>query len=124
MKEGFWGNYETGEYFRIDEHERWLRAPGNAARLGIPEAVRTMFAKYPTREELLPFVYRHAPVMRWRGHGASVTFEFESSEWERPLELIRKWGYAFAGDELCFRMVNFRTMEVRNALWRNLKHRS
>ena len=25
MKEGFWGNYEIGIWFLIDEHERWLR---------------------------------------------------------------------------------------------------
>ena len=121
MKEGFWGNYETGEWFRIDEHERWLRKPGNAEKLGVPEAVIKRFAENPTRETLLPFVYRRAPVMRWRCHGSSVTFEFESPGWERPLELIRKWGRSFAGDCLCFHMVNFRGMEVRDALWRDLR---
>ena len=121
MKEGFWGNYERDEWFRIDEHERWLRAPGNAEKLGVPKETAVEFAKYPTRDELLPFVYRNAPVMRWRCHGMSVTFEFDSSEWERPLELICKWGRAFAGDYLHFRMVNFRTMEVRDALWNDLR---
>ena len=121
MKEGFWGNYETGEWFRIDEHERWLRTPGNAERLGVPEETAAAFAKYQTRDELLPFVYRHAPVMRWRGHGSSVTFEFDSAEWGRPLELIHNWGRSFAGDHLHFHMVNFRTMEVRDALWRDLR---
>ena len=121
MKEGFWGNYETGEWFRIDEHERWLRAPGNAVKLGVPEETVAAFAQYQTRDELLPFVYRHAPVMRWRGHGTSVTFEFDSFEWERPLALICKWGRAFAGDYLHFHMVNFRNMEVRDALWNDLR---
>ena len=115
------GNYETGKWFRIDEHERWLRMPGNAARLGVPKEMAAKFAKYPTRAELLPFVYRNAPVMRWRCHGMSVTFEFDSSEWERPLELIRQWGRAFAGDCLHFHMVNFRTMEICDALWRDLR---
>ena len=121
MKEGFWGNYETGTWFRIDEHERWLRTPGNAARLGVPGKTVAAFAQYPTRDELLPAVYRHAPVMRRRCHGTSVTFEFDSAEWERPLELIHKWGRFFAGDHLHFHMVNFRTMEVRDALWRDLR---
>jgi hypothetical protein len=121
MKEGFWGNYETGTWFRIDEHEQWLRTPGNAAKLGVPEEAAAEFAQHQSREELLPFVYRRAPVMRWRCHGASVTFEFDSEEWARPLELIHKWGRAFAGDCLQFHMVNFRTMEVRDALWRDLR---
>ena len=121
MKEGFWGNYETGEYFRIDEHEKWLRRPGNAERLGIPSGAIADFPKYPTREALLLSVYRRAPVMRWRGHGTSVTFEFDGAGWARPLELICKWGRAFAGDRLHFHMVNFRTMEIFDALWGELK---
>ena len=121
MKEGFWGNYETGTWFKIDEHERWLRDPGNAERLRVPAVVAAEFAKYPTRDELLPFVYRHAPVMRWRCHGTSVTFEFDSPDWGYPLALICRWGRACAGDHLHFHMVNFRTMEVRDVLWQELK---
>ena len=121
MRDGFWGNYLTGEFFRIDEHERWLRAPGNAARLGVPEEAVAAFPHFADRETLLPFVYRHAPVMRWRCHGTSTTFEFDCTEWERPLALIRKWGRANAGEYLHFHMVNFRNMEVRDALWRELR---
>ena len=121
MKEGFWGNYETRIWFQIDEHEMWLRRGGNAAKLSVPEDVIAEFPHYAARETLLPFVYRHAPVMRWRCHGESVTFEFCADDWGKPLELIRKWCALSAGDFLFLRMVNFNGMEIREMLWKDLK---
>ena len=64
MKEGFWGNYETGIWFQIDEHERWLRRENNAEKLGVPKDVIAEFPHFADRDTLLPFVYRHASVMR------------------------------------------------------------
>ena len=130
MKEGFWGNYETGIWFQIDEHEMWLRRGCNAAKLGVPEVVIAEFPHYADRDTLLPFVYNQAPVMRWRCHGESVTFEFYAAEWEKPLALIREWCTIFAGNFLLLRMVNFRDMEIREILWKdwekqkNKKHQS
>ena len=121
MKEGFWGNYETGIWFQIDEHEMWLRRGDNAARLGVPEDVIAEFPHFANRDTLLPFVYRHAPVMRWRCHGAGVTFEFHAENWEKPLEIIRKWCTLSAGDFLALRMVNFHGMEIREKLWKDWK---
>ncbi len=121
MKEGFWGNYETGIWFQIDEHERWLRREGNAAKLGVPENIVAEFPHFADRDTLLPFVWHHAPVMRWRCHGESVTFEFYADDWIKPLEIIRKWCTLFAGDFLFLRMVNFNGMEVRETLWKDWK---
>ena len=121
MKEGFWGNYETGIWFQIDEHERWLRCGNNAEKLGVPKDIIAEFPRFADRDTLLPFVYRHAPVMRWRCHGESVTFEFYAEDWTKPLELIRKWCTLFAGDFLFLRMVNFNGMEVRETLWKDWK---
>lgn len=121
MKEGFWGNYETGIWFQIDEHERWLRREGNAAKLGVPENIIAEFPHYADRDTLLPFVWHHAPVMRWRCHGESVTFEFYAEDWSKPLELIRKWCTLFTGDFLFLHMVNFNGMEVRETLWKEWK---
>ena len=120
MKEGFWGNYETGIWFQIDEHERWLRREGNAAKLGVPENIIAEFPLFADRDTLLPFVWRHAPVMRWRCHEESVTFEFYAEDWSKPLELIRKWCTLFAGDFLFLHMVNFNGMDVRETLWKDL----
>ena len=121
MKEGFWGNYETGIWFQIDEHERWLRRENNAEKLGVPKDVIAEFPSFADRDTLLPFVWRHAPVMRWRCHGESSTFEFYAEEWGKPLEIIRKWCTLFAGDFLFLRMVNFNAMEVRETLWKDWK---
>ena len=97
----------------------WLRRGGNAAKLGVPKDVIAEFSHYAARETLLPFVYRHAPVMRWRCHGESVTFEFCADDWGKPLALIRGWGTMFAGNFLLLRMVNFRDMEIRETLWKD-----
>ena len=121
MKEGFWGNYEMGIWFQIDEHERWLRRGNNAARLGVPDDVIAEFPHYARRDTLLPFVWRHAPVMRWRCHGESVTFEFYAENWAKPLGLVRKWCASFAGDCLFLRMVNFHGMGIRETLWKEWK---
>ena len=117
MKEGFWGNYETGIWFQIDEHERWLRHGNNAERLGVPKDVIAEFPHFADRDTLLPFVWRHAAVMRWRCHGESVYAE----DWIKPLEIIRKWCTLFAGDFLFLRVVNFNGMEVRETLWKDWK---
>ena len=119
MKEGFWGHYETGIWFQIDEHERWLRRGSNAELLGVPDDVIAKFPNFADRDTLLPFVWRHAPVMRWRCHGESVTFEFYAEDWSKPLEIIRKWCTLFAGDFLFLRMVNFNGMDVRETLWKD-----
>ena len=121
MKEGFWGNYEIGIWFQIDEHELWLRRGDNAVKLGVPADVVAEFRHFEDRETLLPFVYRHAPVMRCRCHGASATFEFYAENWQQPLDTIRKWCSSFAGDCLFLRMVNFNGMELREARWKDWK---
>ncbi len=121
MKEGYWGNYETGVWFPIDEHERWLRRGDNAAKLGVPESVAAAFPRFSDRETLLPFVFCHAPVMRWRCHGTSATFEFYADDWQKPLAIIRKWCTLFAGDFLRLRMVNFNGREIRETLWKDWK---
>lgn len=119
MKEGFWGNYERKIFFEIDEHEKWLRRGVNADTLGVPLEVSIRFHEFADRETLLPFVFSHAPVMRWRGHGESVTFEFHSENWHSPLELTKKWCKIFAGPYLLLRMVNFRNMKIRETLWKD-----
>lgn len=119
MEEGFWGNYERGQFFEIDEHERWIRRGVNAEKLGVPAEVIRQFDQYANRETLFPFLWKHAPVMRWRCHGASVSFEFYSKDWRLPLELMRKWGTLYSGPYLLFHMVNFCGMEVRETLWKD-----
>lgn len=119
MKTGFWGNYQLGIWIEIDEHEQWLRRGGNAVRLGIPESAVARFREFPCRETLLRFVLANAPVMRWRCHGESVTFEFDSDQWRLPLQLAETWCKLFAGPFLGIRMVNLRNTELRETRWKD-----
>lgn len=124
MTEGYWGNYITGEIFLIDEHELWLRRERNADKLGVPQAVQRRFKDYVTKEDrnqFLPFIFAHAPVMRFRGHGSDVTMEFACTDWAKPLELIRKWCEANAGPLLGLKIVNFATDEIVETTWETLK---
>ena len=82
MREGYWINYRGGRVELIDEHQQWVRRPGHAARLGIAEEAVAEFARFDPatdRHAFLRFLMRRAPVMRVRGHGASVTLEFISA---------------------------------------------
>ena len=41
MGEGYWIRSDKPEFFRIDEHARWIQVPGNALRAGLsPEVAR------------------------------------------------------------------------------------
>jgi len=124
MNEGYWGNYMTGEIFLIDEHEMWIRRGNNASKLGIPQAVQRRFKEFMVKEDrdrLLSFIFAHAPVMRFRGHGSYVTFEFNCADWAKPLELVCIWSEANAGPLLGLLIVNFATNEAIEATWETFK---
>lgn len=124
MKDGYWGNYLTGDIFLIDEHEMWVRRESNADKLGIPQAVQKKFKQFAVKEDrdrLLPFIFASAPVMRFRGHGSYVTMEFNCADWTMPLELVRKWCKANAGPLSGLNIVNFATNEVIETTWENFE---
>ena len=81
---GYWLNWRHPERaFVIDDHQRWMRRPGNPERLGVRGNVVARFADYPyiaddenERARFLRFVMETAPVMRIRGHGDFITFEY------------------------------------------------
>ena len=124
MNEGYWGNYRTGNIFLIDEHEMWLRRGKNADRLGVPHAVQRRFKDYVIKEDrdrFLLFIFSHVPVMRFRGHGNSVTMEFNCADWVLPLELVRQWGEVNAGALLWLIIVNFASNEAIQTNWEDFK---
>ena len=124
MKEGYWINYRTGKEFPIDEHERWLRKPGNAKKLGLPDRVADAisgFEPVKDREKMILFVMQHAPVMRARGHGNYVTFEFASRRRQDPMDAIWMWGLSNAGDYTGLYIVNFATGEKTSIYWKDFK---
>jgi hypothetical protein len=114
MKEGWFINYKSGRQFPIHEHEMWLRAKGNARKLGVSPAVIAEFGKFKPvreREKFLLYVMQNAPVMRVRGHGSHVTFEFFSRSTKAPLESAWLWGQEEAGPFTNMLFVNFATKE-------------
>lgn len=122
MQEGYWGNYQTGIWFEIDEHEMWIRRAENAARLGVPDNIYHRFRDFQLqvdRDKLLAFLFQHAPVMRIRGHGTSVSFEFHAQSWQQPLSVIEHWCRRHAGPYTELRLVNFHGMAIRNFLWQD-----
>lgn len=124
MKEGFWINYKTGREFAVDEHERWLRRKGNAKKLGLPKKVVEAFGEFePERErnKFLLFVLRHAPVMRVRGHGNRVAFEYASRNLKAPMDAIWLWGLDNAGPFTDLYIVNFASGEKTSILWKDFK---
>ena len=124
MKEGFWLNFNTGKSFVIDEHERWLRAPGNAEKLGVPQQVIDSFSEFVVtrdRNKFLISVMQHSPIMRVRGHGGYVTFEYSSRSRNDPLDAIGLWGRTVLGPLSEMNIVNFATGEMTNIRWSEFK---
>ena len=113
MKEGFWLNYATAREFEIDEHELWLRRSGNAQLLGIPAEVAARFSDFAPvlhRDRFLTFVISRAPVVRVRGHGVSVSFEFATTdELEFALRAILRFCDRNAGPRTWVRISNLAT---------------
>jgi hypothetical protein len=114
MKEGYWINYKNGKVFNIVEHETWLRRRGNAKKLGVPPNVIRAFSEFEPvrdRDKFLMFIMQHAPVMRVRGHGNYVSFEYASRDRSAPLEAIWDWAMDNAGPYTLLYIVNLVTKE-------------
>lgn len=79
MREGAW--IHAGHWHWITEHAFWIQKPENARLLGIPEEVMTQLSAIPWdfngpgRVAILRLAMGEG-LIRMRGHGAFVTFEF------------------------------------------------
>jgi hypothetical protein len=81
MKEGAWLEASTGSWHWIDDHADWIRRPVNARSVGLPEEAVTRIAAMPRqaacgpeRTAIILEAMTHG-LIRYRGHGAQVTFE-------------------------------------------------
>lgn len=100
MKEGYFINYNNGKVIQVEEHETWLRTQGNAKRLGVPDNVMRAASKFKPirdRDKFLMFIMQNSPIMRMRGHGDYVTFEYASHDRQDPMDAIWLWGKKNAG---------------------------
>jgi len=79
MKEGCW--IRLGDWHWITEHASWIQKPENARLMGIPEEIQAELSGItwdfngPGREAILRLAMGEG-LIRLRGHGNSVTFEF------------------------------------------------
>ena len=113
-KEGYWLNAQTGSYYRIDEHARWLTRRGNPEKLDLrPSLIDQLNGLHWQRDRLeILLTGMHGGLVRVRSHGAYVTFEFTVAiEKVLPVasEFLDETG--IAGPLSTFRMTNLRDRE-------------
>lgn len=83
MREGAWFN-ANGEWSWISEHASWIQRSENARSLGLPDEEQARLCSIPWdfngpgREAILRAAM-NSGLIRMRGHGSSVTFEFTLS---------------------------------------------
>jgi hypothetical protein len=81
MKEGCWIVAATGHYEYVDDHAHWIQVPEHAELMGLRGDVlqKIGLIKWdfngPGRRAILLAAMAHG-LIRARGHGSSVTFEF------------------------------------------------
>jgi hypothetical protein len=111
MKEGYWINYNTNKMVEMPEHEIWIRNPKNAKSFGVPDNVHKMASQISDREKYLLFLMQHAPIMRVRGHGTNVAFQFATHNRQDAMDAILMWGKKNAGPFTWMSIDNFATKE-------------
>jgi len=111
MTEGYWINYSTGKVFEIPEHETWIREAKNAKRLGVPENVHSLAENIKNRDKYLVFLMQHSPIMRVRGHGVEVAFQFSTHNRQEAMDAIWMWGKKNSGPLTWLSIDNFATRE-------------
>ena len=123
MKEGYWINYKTKKVFEINEHELWIRNINNATKISLSEKTIDSFDKFKSgkdRDSFLIYVMRENPVMRVRGHGASITFEFNSKVLDDALQAIGKFCKdENIGDYMMLNVFNFENNKRFNCLYKD-----
>ena len=89
MREGAWIEAGTGRWHWVDDHADWIRRLECARRAGLPEKAVVRIAAMPRRgaggpdrRAILLEAMGHG-LIRFRGHGATVTFESTL-----PLEVV------------------------------------
>ena len=61
------------------------------------------------------------PVMRVRGHGSSVSFEFATTKVNDALFTIYEWGEQYAGDYTHLHIVNFKKSKKVDILYKDFR---
>ncbi|MEI6644804.1 MAG: hypothetical protein WCP12_02060 [bacterium] len=124
MLDGFWMNYEMKriKWAIITEHETWIRDWKNAKKMGVPEDVFAHFQQYIPHTDRIPmlkWLMETTPLMRIRGHGTYITFEFSNTDVTRAVKGIAKWGEECAGIFSLLKIHNFASGKDYNVRWKD-----
>jgi len=124
MRDGWFMNYSTGRLVGIAEHEQDIRKPDTAKQLSVPGKVFRGFEKYTVgtdRRRFLLDLMQQVPLMRIRGHGLYVTFEYWSVNGDdKPFAAVGEWASRYAGPALLLNVSNLatrRNLKVNAMLW-------
>ena len=120
MLDGYWVNYATLYWEMITEHETWIRDEDNARRIGVPPEVFEHFREYVPHDDRVPMLTRlldSTPLMRIRGHGVSITFEFSNPDPKFPLQALVFWCEECAGEQNMLVIRNFATGREHHVRW-------
>lgn len=121
MVDGYWINFKNGKILPITEHMTWIRDYKNAKKLGVSEKVHNAASKIKDREAYLVFLMVNADLIRVRGHGSSVTFEYHSRQRQPVMEAIMDWGEENAGPFTWMVINNLATKETTQMNFEDFK---
>lgn len=129
MRDGSWINYETRAYLGLLcpglEHEIVIRNPEHQVWLGVPESVAKEFQRFRVKRDrvkFLHFIMQNVPLMRIRGYGIRVAFNYWSDADSKPYAMITKWYKRWGGPSLLLDVTNFETgrnERVMGSEWEN-----
>lgn len=111
MKDGYFINFKIFRVVKIEEHEMYLRSE-NLSGLGIKPGILKRFDEFNSRIPLLLFVLQNSSLIRVRGYGDSITFEYSSRLIKSPIEAIKKFCKIYAGTFSKLKIVNFNKNEI------------
>lgn len=111
MTEGYWINYNTGKVIEMPDHELWIRDARNAKKIGLAANVHALAANIKDREKYLLFILQHSPLMRVRGHGTEVGFQFATHSRQDAMDAILLFGKKNLGPGSWMMIDNFATKE-------------
>ena len=111
--EGYWVN-RSGKFKQIDEHAQWILNPKNAKSLGLDSDFikKVKDLNYSTDREKILLTAMHEDLIRVRGHGSLIAFEFtmDTKNALKVIEIFLEKEY-LAGPNSTLMFNNLRTHE-------------
>ena len=124
MKEGVWIEATSGRYEYVDDHALWIMSPRHAERMGLGgdviQEIRGIKWDFsgPGRRAILLVAMANG-LIRARGHGSSITFEFTMPNQE-AIQGAFPFLTEVAGPYTYSSFTNLNTLEAVGFYWKDL----